>query len=285
MSEKSFLDNTPTLFVQTGPDKSQMFGMNFLRSVSQRFVLRLTGGCGLMTPEDAIGLQNLTWALTGYSHKGGSLSRFGGFCLFGGTRMIYKDNPFRIVPGITEVGPALSLGYPHCVTLGIIVKADHMRYTPHGIVVSSEADKPYATIIHPYQTSCAVLQPSSDTASPWEEEWKECVRICDSVKSMPGGWGGLLIMYNGGFYARQEVEAWAALGKREAALGQTDPFWRVLIVNGSGRNADVLANDANFLADNPTVHVCQNDVNDMRRKLTELGALVPDIEAPTMKGG
>lgn len=275
----NFYDSAPTMFVQTGPDKSQMFGMNFLRLVEQRFVLRLTGGCGLMTPQDAIGLQNLTTALTGRPAEGTSspdaegLSRFGGFCLFGGTRMIYKDDPSRIVPGITEVGPALSRGNPKCVTLGVIVKANHLLYTPHGIVVSTEEDKPFATIVHPHQTSCAILQPSSDTMSLWEEEWKECVRIVDSVKSMPGGWQGLLIMYNGGFYSKQEVEAWAALGKR-------DPFWRVLIVNGSGRNADVMANDANFLAEHPHVHVCQNDVGDMRRKLTELGALPADIEVP-----
>src|ERR1700679_438075 len=61
----NFLDNAPSLFIQTGEDKSQLFGMNFARNIQRHFVMRLTGGCGLMTPEDAVGLANLQEALSG----------------------------------------------------------------------------------------------------------------------------------------------------------------------------------------------------------------------------
>jgi len=57
-------------------------------------------------------------------------------------------------------------------------------------------------------------------------------------------------------------------------LGKSDPFWRVLLINGSGRKADEYARDEEFLAEHPTVHVCDNTVEDMRLKLTELGAIV-----------
>ncbi|MBY0359699.1 MAG: hypothetical protein K2W82_16980 [Candidatus Obscuribacterales bacterium] len=266
MSAKTFFDDSPTLFVQTGDDKSQLFGFNFLRNVKDRFILRLTGGCGLMEPSDAIGLQNLTNALTGWTASGPPRNPFAGFCLFGGSRMVYKDDPAKIVPGITEVAPALSKYCPHCVTLGVIVKSGHMRYTPHGILISSEPNKPYATIIHPEQTSCAILQPSVDSKAPWEDEWKECLRICSEVKETPGDWRGLLVVYNGGMYAKQETLAWAKMSK-------IDPFWRVLLVKGSGRIADELANDADFLAEHSGVHVCRNNVDHMREKLLELGAL------------
>jgi hypothetical protein len=270
---KNYFDNSPSLFIQTGEDKSQMFGMNFARDV-RHFVLRGTGGCGLMSEKDAVGMRNLRLALSGQSDDGSEHPRFSGFCLFGGTRMLRKDDPTAIVPGITEVFPAISKHCPDAALLGVIVKAGHLKYTPFGLVVHDEPQNPYVTIVHPTQTSSVILQPSSDSVASWDDEWKECVRICDSLRQ--AHWGGLLLVYNGGGVTNREVRTWAKLGK-------TDPFWQVLIVKGSGRVADEFATDEEFLEEHrDTVHVCENTVEDMRAQLLALGAItLPNAPQPS----
>jgi hypothetical protein len=267
----SFVDNAPSLYIQTGDDKSQMFGMNFARNIQRHFVMRLTGGCGLMNESDAVGLANLQAALSGQNvgessgDAQASHPRFAGFCLFGGTRMVSKTDPSVIVPGITEVPPAISAHCPDAATLGVIAKVGHLRYTSNGIVVSSSEADPYATIVHPTQTSVVLLQPSADSFASWDDEAKECITICDALRDMQ--WQGLLTVYNGGGVTEREILRWAKLGK-------LNPFWRVLLIKGSGRKADEYANDQEFLEEHPTVHVCENTVEDMRRKLFELGAIV-----------
>lgn len=271
MSKKNVFADTPSLFIQTGEDKSQLFGLNFARDC-RHFVMRGTGGCGLMSESDAVGMRNLRLALSGQSDDGSTHERFSGYCLFGGTRMVRKDDPTFIVPGITEVFPAISKYCTDSALLGVIVKAGHLRYTPYGLVVHDEPDNDYITIVHPTQTSSVILQPSSDSTASWDDEWKECVRICDSLRQ--ANWKGLLLAYNGGGVTDREVRTWAKLGK-------TDPFWQVLLVKGSGRKCDELAGDEEFLAEHPTVHVCENNVESMRQKLLELGALVaPGEEKP-----
>lgn len=264
---KSFIDDAPSLFVQTGHDKSQLFGLNTARKI-RHFVLRGTGGCGLMSESDAQGLRNLELALTGRGPSGRrskKLPRFSGLCLFGGTRMVRKDNPKVIVPGITEVFPALNKYCDNTATLGVISKVGHLRHTKHGIVISNDPKDEYCTIVHPVQTSTVIVQPSADSQASWDDEFKECVRIVHPLIQM--NWGALLVVYNGGGVTEKEIRTWAK-------HGQSDPRWNILIVNGSGRKADELANDDEFRADHPTVHVCENDLDHMREKLLELNALV-----------
>jgi hypothetical protein len=265
-TRKSFFDNAPTLYIQTGADKSQLFGINFARNVKNRFALRITGGCGLMSPQDAIGMSNMREALSGLSERNDGIKhpQFSGFCLFGGTRMLNRYDPSVIVPGVTEIPPYLSEVCPDVITLGILAKVGHLRYTPNGTVISDEPDSEYVTIIHPTQSSVVLLQPSSDICASWDDEFKESIRICDALR--PLNWKGLLFVYNGGGVTEREIKSWAK-------LGQTDPFWQVLLVRGSGRKADEYANDKEFLEENPTVHVCENTVEDMRCKLSELGAI------------
>jgi len=201
--------------------------MNFARNIQRHFVMRLTGGCGLMTPEDAVGLGNLQEALSGKSPtESGDAQhpRFQGFCLFGGTRMIRKDDPSVIVPGITEVPPAISAFCPDAAMLGVVAKVGHMRYTPHGLVVHGEGSSDYVTIVHPTQTSTVVLQPSADSLASWDDEAKECINICDALRHLQ--WQSLLTVYNGGGVTEREIKRWAMLGK-------IDPFWRVLLIKGS----------------------------------------------------
>lgn len=279
---KSFADTSSSLFIRTGKESCEKFLGKFLDIRIRPFVLRVTGGCGLMTPEDAIGLQNVRNALTGGPRGRKSLPRFTGFCLFGGTRMVNRYNPSIIVPGITEVVPPLNKLCPGSRTLGIIAKVGDMKHSRHGIIVSDDCDKSkpkeehYVTIVHPNQDSTLLVQPSADRYASWHDEANECIEICDHLRK--GHWKGLMLVYNGGGVVEAEIQKW---GK----LGQQDPFWQVLIVDGSGRKADQYARDEQFKLDHSTIHVCSNTEEDIRAALLKLGALVYEPSTLFKKNG
>lgn len=260
MAKSDWLSAAPTLFVQSEGESCEKFFANFFKN-TRHFVLRATGGCGNMTPEHYDGIDKLREALAGSR----AAPKFKGFVLFGGTRMILKDDPTTVVPGITEAFPPLRKTNPDARILGVLVKAGQLRTTRYGIVVSEESDKPYATIVHPTQHSVLLMQPTADRSADWNAEWLRCLEICEAQAA--NHWDGLLVAYNGGGVTENEVKAWAE-------LGLTKPFYRVLLVKGSGGTADKYANNEKFLEAHPNVHVCDNDVAAMRVKLLELGALV-----------
>jgi hypothetical protein len=267
----SWLESSPTLFVQSEGQSCEKFLANFFRNV-RHFVLRGTGGCGNMKPEYYFGLENLKLALGGDLDVPESAplddtrrAKFEGFCLFGGTRMIGKADPSQIYLGITEVFPALSARCPDARILGVVAKAGHLRTTPHGTIVSHSDADPYVTIIHPVQHSVLLLQPTVDKLANWDSEYQRCIDICEAPAK--NNWPGLLIAYNGGGVTAREISAWAQLGRK-------DPFYRVLLVKDSGGTAGEFACDQNFLDEHPHVHVCENTVESMRAKLLELGAIV-----------
>ncbi len=264
-----FADST-SLYIRTGRESCNKFLGKFLNLSIRPFVLRMTGGC-LIDPEYLRGLKHLEWALTGRGRK--NLPQFAGFCLFGGTRMVHKAEPENFVSGITEVVPPLNRYCPRAQTLGVIAKVGDLKYSRHGIVVSppgSDSD-PYATIVHPQQDSVLIVQPSADHFASWTDEARECIDIIDHLRG--NHWQGLLLAYNGGSVVGEEIEAWATLGK-------SNPFWRVLLVKGSGRTADRLAQDEAFLKEHPTVHVCENSESAIRLALLRLGALVDSNKVP-----
>jgi hypothetical protein len=264
MIRRSVIENAPTLFIQTGKEQSALFAMNFARDV-RHFVLRMTGGCGLMEAHDAVGLKNLEDALAGHCEDGRILPRFSGFGLFGGTRMLNAFDPSLIVPGVTEIFPRIAERCTEAVFLGVIAKIGTLKYTPYGVVLSEEPGKNFFTVIHPGQHSTVLLQPTSDARASYDDEFKECARICGELRKL--GWHNLLLVYNGGGVTEREILTWAELGK------QDPDGWKVLIVNGSGRIADKYAADKEFLAEHPHVHVAENSVEEIRAKLAQLGAL------------
>lgn len=260
----SFLDSASSLYISTGRQSCNKFLSKFLNLKIRPYVLRVTGGC-LMEEEYSRKLVNLQNALSGRGKS--DIPRFAGFCLFGGTRMIYRESPRKFVRGITEVVPPLSKYCWQAQSLGIVAKVGDLKHSPpHGLIVSpTDPSDPHVTIIHPLQDSVMIVQPSADHHASWVDEYKECIDIMDYLRA--GAWQGLMIVYNGGSVVAEEIEAWAENGLR-------DPFWRVLLVRGSGRSADKYAGNEQFLADHPTVSVCDNTEKDIRRALIELGALI-----------
>lgn len=259
----------PSLFISSGWDKSQLFGMNAAADI-RHHVLRLTGGCGYMEARHAKGLRNLELALSGRDKDGVQRHKpYSGMVLSGGTRMVKRANPRVIVPGITEVMPAIEPWCPKAVTCGIVPKVSHLKLSPHGVVIQDNPKDEYVTILHPNQTSVNLLQPSADCTADYKDEARECARICDVLRGMH--WGGCLTTFNGGGVTEFEIQMWAK-------LSQEDPdFWRIMLIKDSGRKTDEYAANVEFLEAHPSVLVCENDLDSMREKLQEHGALVPGV--------
>jgi hypothetical protein len=248
--QSSTVASAPSLFIQSKGEDSTVVGLR-LTNAPERMIVRFTGGCGCMTAEYAEGLYDLFVS----AFKG-----FRGGMLFGGTRMIKRDNPSEIVPGITEIPPLIRQDNPESVILGVIPNSEDLKFAPEGLIVSAEKGNDFITIAHPNQDTCLLLQESVDRKVSWESEFEECLRITENLRSF-AHWGSLLISYNGGGVTEKEIVATAQRG------------WPVLLIRGSGRITDVYAADQNFLQQFPNVSVADANVASLRSQLVRFGVL------------
>lgn len=240
----------PSLYVKREGESTTKAELR-LTSARERFVVRFTGGCGFMSKADAQGLYDLFKE---------SFEGFAGALLFGGTRMLEKQDTSIVVPGITEIPPVIWKDNPESSILGIIPKSQDLRISQLGMVIHDEEGATYTTIVHPDQAQCLVVQQSADEGVDWEAEFKECLRIINDLRSF-AQWESLLVSYNGGGVTEKEILATASRG------------WPVLLINGSGRISEQYANDKAFLKKYPLVHVAEKSVDSIRGALLKIGAL------------
>ena len=245
------ITSVPSLFIKNQGENSSAKYALLLTRAANNFVVRLTGGCGYMSEEDAKGLYGL------FLH---SLIGFDGAMLFGGTRMIRKDDNSVIVPGITEIPPFIKEHCPNAIFQGVIPKTGDLQLSDCGMVVSNGDDDDYLTIVHPQQDAALIVQANVDDGVVWEAEFKECLKIIQYLREF-AQWRSLLIAYNGGGTTKKEIIAHAKLG------------WPVLLIKGSGRVSDELSNDKQFLMQYPSISIVQKDPALMRRALIELNVI------------
>ncbi|MCX6714514.1 MAG: hypothetical protein NTX72_01740 [Candidatus Uhrbacteria bacterium] len=243
----------PSLFVKNEGDQSVKIALK-LTTARNRVVVRLTGGCGYMSAEDARDFLSLFAE---------AFSGFAGAMLFGGTRMIEKQDASNIVPGITEIPSHIREVCPNMVSLGVVPRTSDIKITEHGLVVSESDVDTYRTIIHPNQDMCLLVQVSPDQPAIWDAEFEECLQIIKDLREF-ADFKSLLIVYNGGGVTEREILATAKRG------------WPVLLIRGSGRNADVYASNKAFLESHPNVRVAEKDSDDIRQHLISFGILPPE---------
>src|SRR3989344_1758453 len=243
--------HVPSIYIQSRGEKSTHVVLQLTRAAS-RYVIRLTGGCGDMSPEDGTNLIDLF----ADAFQGG----FKGALLFGGTRMLHREDPQIVLPSITEIAPIICQQSPESVSLGVVPKTSVMRLTEYGMLVSEETGKGFFTVIHPQQNSCLVVQPSADELASWETEYEECATIIEHLRQF-AGWQSLLMCYNGGGVTEKEL------------LFHANQGWPVLLIAGSGRITDRYAADDTFLNSFPNVHVVKKDSQLIREELLHCGAL------------
>ena len=242
----------PRLFVKSRGEQTTKLSL-MLTKAPRQCVVRLTGGCGSMSAEDANGLYELfTKAMPG----------FDGAIIYGGSRMLMRDDPEKIVPGITEIPSHLRRFCPDMVVLGVVPKTEDLLLdSRYGLIVSSEPEKPYVTIVHPEQDIALVIQTNADDKEIWDAEFQECMRITDDLRQY-ANWQSVLISYNGGTVTRREILATAERG------------WPVILIRGSGRVTDEFAANKEFLMNYRTnVAVAENNWIDLRQTLSGFGAM------------
>lgn len=239
----------PVLWVQSDNEVCGRINFLFARKYLSKYVARITGGCALMTPEQALGLSTLRNALQGFTGVG----------LFGGTSVRSRSNPEQIIDTVTEVFPSIT---SRMLRIGVCAKVHDMRYTPYGLVLHDDPAVEWFTTMNYRADALLTVQPSADRHAMWEDEFKQCVRIVDELQKV--GWNSLLIVFNGGEITEKELLTWAALGRKDPSK------WQVLLIKGSGRIADQYAGDKEFLKLSPTVHVVDCDPEALRDKLVQL---------------
>ena len=262
MDRNDLFSSAPSLYFKRREEASISIALRLTRA-PERFVIRITGGCGNMSAEDAVGLYDMFCdALSGYR----------GAILFGGTRMVRRVNSDIIVPAITEIAPLVKRQNPYVQILGVVPKPGDIKIVPEfGIVVTDDLDNDFVTIIHPDQDQCMVVQQNVDKGVDWTVEFQECMTITSFLRE-EAGWNSLLVSYNGGGVTEKEIMATAKLG------------WPVLLVNGSGRVTEKLANDQEFLASHPNVMVAEKSAPSLRHQLTRAGAVVGSLPLTLVKG-
>jgi len=238
-------------------EESRKYTLSFTGGVRDNIIVRITGGCGYMSEQDAKGLYKL--------FVNAFCPEFAGAIIFGGTRMLKKDDPQIIVPGITEIPSLIVRGCLQASALGIIPMTQDIKYNlSHGLIVSQSEEDDYVTVVHPEQKGCLMVQQSVDERVPWDIEYKECMEIIKDYRHF-ANWQSLLISYNGGGTTEKEIVATAKMG------------WPIILINGSGRKTEEYANNQDFLKSYPNVHVVEKEVSSLKEKLFELGVISRDL--------
>ncbi len=243
----------PSLVIKSKGESTTRLALRLTRA-RRKMVIRLTGGCGKMSEEDAAGLYELfRSALAGYD----------GALLFGGTRMLRRDDPSMVVPGITEIPSFCRETCPDMITLGVIPRTQEIGICEYGLLLVDEPGDPYMTVAHPGMDLGLLVQRSADEPEVWDAEWQECLHITGDLREF-GGFSSVLVCYNGGTVTERELLAVAARG------------WPVILVDGSGRTTEAYARNEAFLAAHPNVRVCDGDARSLRDLLIFFGAHAPE---------
>jgi len=243
----------PALFIKSKGEQTVQLALK-LTTAPRKIVVRFTGGCGKMSSEDAEDLYELfNEAFVGFQ----------GAMLFGGTRMLCREDSTVVVPGITEVVHRIRSNNPQSISLGVVPRTSILSLSELGMIVEDDPQTPYVTIVHPEQDMCLMVQVGTDCPEVWDAEYQECQRIMEDLRGF-AGFQTLLICYNGGTVTERELLVHAKKG------------WPVLLIEGSGRTTDHYASDATFLRDHPNVHVADKSAHAIRSYLIQSGALPPD---------
>ncbi len=257
---QGFIPHMPSCYFLQAGEESTKIALS-LTTAAHHFAIRLTGGCGYMSEHDAEQLYDLfCTALTGYQ----------GVILFGGTRMVQRNDYAKVIPSITEIASQVKAQNPALKLLGIVPKTCDTKLHPQlGMVVGDEPGTEYLTITHPNQDMCMVVQPSVDTFASWEHEFIECMNITRSLRDY-ANWKSVLISYNGGGVTEKEILTTAKAG------------WPVLLINNSGRISEQYANDHAFLVSYPNVLVAEKNAESIRQALFQVGALMASTQPLTL---
>jgi hypothetical protein len=235
-------------------------------------LVRITGGCGLLEESHWKGMVRLF-------QRG--FDGFGGAMLVGGTRMLVQHEGHltsTIRPGITEIPLALKPICPEAVIGGLVPGSERFSDRDKTILYDqsswllgekNKTKRSFYTILNPEIEYFLYLNEESFGAGQrWDAEYHEAIQIAKimSAGERQGGrtFNPALVVYNGGETTKREINAWCDLS------------WPVVLIRESGRAADELASDSNFLKSHSNVSVVNKNGQELNERLRELG-IIPSL--------
>jgi hypothetical protein len=187
----------------------------FMTRSQVRVGVRLAGGCSNMTPEDKLNM--LDYFVDGFEG-------FQGFVSSGGTR---SESDGRIDPMVTDVPAVLVAAYggKNVLTLSTTPRTGQMVLRDDSrLVIDSDsgiAPQPGVHMVIVFQTEF------SHETLDWDGDVNAYFRLFNEF--VKNGWRFGMTVWNGGGVTRDEAIKAAKFG------------WPVIVVQGSGRAADALA--------------------------------------------
>lgn len=245
-----------------------------LASSPMQVTVRVTGGAGNMASEEGAEVANfLAEALGGATCTASVLAGAttmvkrpseGNCSECDRARMYCRHHSGNIVrhPGVMDVLPRLAELEAPGKTIGITPTINPPVYWGASIIIEDNPRDDFYTIVSDRTPVCVLVQFSSDRPGlTWDDEWQVCLEYMQLLRD-EGDHRSLHLVYNGGQTTRNEV-------LHVARLTSADNPWRVLLVEDSGREATMLANDLDWRKANPQVVSCKR--SDLRRVIREMG--------------
>ena len=182
-------------------------------TAGDKVVIRLSGGCKGMGPEDKK-------AMLEYFAAAGA--GFRGMVWSGSTRSFTKDG--ELDPMVTDVPGVIAAANPGCVALGSAPRTDILRLVGESRLVLDS----YGTGPNPSMSGILIVQNGADGASDWDGDLDAAFGLMDKLVGFANFTRAGVIAWNGGPITRDEV-------MRSAKRG-----WPTIVIRGSGRAADEL---------------------------------------------
>ena len=245
-----------------------------LASSPLRAAVRVTGGAGNMSKEEgedvAILLADgLGGAACSASVLAGATMvinrpRRGRCMLCDRARMYCTSHQGAVTkhPGVMDILPRLAALNAPGKTVGVAPIVTPPFLWGGRFVISNESREPFYTVVDDQTPVCQLVQYSTDRPGlTWDDEWKVCLDYLDLLRN-DADHRSLHLVYNGGVTTRNEVLHVAKLSNR------SNP-WRVLLIEDSGREATILANDTRWRNNHPNVVSCTKA--ELKTVVRELG--------------
>ncbi len=179
-----------------------------------KVAIRLSGGCKGMGPEDkASMLEYFSQAFNGFE----------GMIWSGGTRQLSSDG--QIDPMITDVPGVIAGRNPSCVALGSCPRTDVLSLQGESQLVLDN----YGTRPNPGIAGLLIVQNGPEGKLDWDGDLGDVFGLMENLLTHGGFYRAGVVAWNGGAITRDEII-------RSAKRG-----WPTIIVRGSGRVCDELA--------------------------------------------
>lgn len=232
-------------FVMNADDQVPASFFLMASTAPQKSIIRIAGGCRGMDEDDkTLMLEYFLKAFDG----------FAGVAFTGATRELNKDGSINMM--VTDMAGAIAASNPGCIALGTAPRTYRLRMIGESHLIVSE----YGAIPNPDQAGALYIQADPEKSLDWDGDLAVYQKIMMGLHLYADFKAGLVV-WNGGAVTKVEAQQAAAKG------------WPVILIAGSGRMADQLAEDKDFIRQ-MNVHTVNTDPEELQALLLALGFII-----------